>query len=232
MLGIVVEVLLSWLLLWLFYRQHLSALGVVPTVSRIVDYLVGLCLSAFFCATHHLLSAALAGDAWVMNENILITQLAASVRWVFQSVLFETLIFHGALLYIATRKLGAIRACILSAACFGVYHWFSYNVFGNPVQMAIIFLMTALAGLTFAFAFIKTGSLYLPVALHLTWNCVNIIIFSRGPLGDQMFVRQHDFLLEGIPSLVLLLFSVIGLPLATYGYLRVSKKKHATATLV
>lgn len=232
MLGIVVEVLISWLLLWLLYRRHFTALGIVPTVSRIVDYLAGLCLSVFFCTMYHLLSAALAGDAWVMNENILITQLAVSVRWVFQSVLFETLIFHGALLYIATRKLGAIRACILSATCFGVYHWFSYNVFGNPVQMVIIFFMTALAGLTFAFAFIKTGSLYLPVALHLTWNCVNIIIFSRGPLGDQMFVRQNDLLLEGIPSLLLLLFPLVGLPLATYGYLQVSRKMHSKATLV
>jgi membrane protease YdiL (CAAX protease family) len=231
MLGIVVEVLISWLLLWLTYRQHITALGVVPTVSRIVDCLAGFCLSVFFCATYHLLSTALAGDAWVMNEDILITQLVVGVGWVFRSVLFETLIFHGALLYIATRKLGAMRACMLSATCFGVYHWFSYNVFGNPVQMAMIFFMTALAGLTFAFAFVKTGALYLPIALHLTWNYVDIIIFSRGPLGNQMFVRQNDFLLEGIPSLLLLLFPLVGLPLATYGYLKVSQKMHATATL-
>ncbi len=38
-------------------------------------------------------------------------------------------------LYIAIKKLGVTKACILSAICFGIYHWFSHEVIGNPVQM-------------------------------------------------------------------------------------------------
>jgi uncharacterized protein len=227
MLGVVVEVLLSWLLLWLIYREHITILGILPTVGRMVDSLAGLCLSVVFCTTYHLLSAALANDTWIINEDIRITRLAVSTLWVCKSVLFETLIFQGALLYIATRKLGAVRACLLSAACFGVYHWFSYGVFGDPALMTIVFFMTALAGLIFAFAFVKTGSLYLPIALHFAWDFVNVIVFSSGPLGKRLLMRKNDFILEGFPSLALFLFQVVGLPLATYGYLKLARKMHS-----
>jgi membrane protease YdiL (CAAX protease family) len=104
-------------------------------------------------------------------------------------VLFEELIFRGALLYLAIGKFGVKTACTLSAVCFGAYHWFTYNLFGSPVQMVIVFLMTGIFGFTLAYAFAKTKSIYLPVGLHLGWNLFTIVVFSNGPLGQQIFIR-------------------------------------------
>jgi membrane protease YdiL (CAAX protease family) len=121
------------------------------------------------------------------------------------------------------EKLGAKTACIISAIAFGVYHWFSYNAFGNPVQMTVIFFMTAIWGWMFAFAFAKTKTLYLPVALHFGWNLVSTVIFSQGPLGNQLLVSSSSEKLDGFLSWVLFAFMVFALPLIVYWFLRERK---------
>lgn len=137
-----------------------------------------------------------------------------------KSVLFEELIFRGALLYIAIKKLGIKKGCFLSSVCFGTYHWFSYNAFGNPVQMVIIFLTTTIFGLMLAFAFAKTKSLYLPVGLHFGWNLFNIVVFSNGPLGQQIFIKTNENHPQGFLSLFVFQFQVFALPLFTYLYFK------------
>ncbi|WP_460803278.1 lysostaphin resistance A-like protein [Microbulbifer agarilyticus] len=113
--------------------------------------------------------------------------------WVFRSVLFEELLFRGAILYLLIRYIGIIKACLLSSVIFGVYHWFSYEVFGaRPVLMLYIFLVTGMGGWMFAFAYAKTKSLFAPVGLHLGWNLVTAIVFSSGPLGNQWLIQQGE----------------------------------------
>lgn len=33
--------------------------------------------------------------------------------------------------FVAARRLGPWQGCVLGAAAFGVYHWFSYGILGN-----------------------------------------------------------------------------------------------------
>jgi len=108
--------------------------------------------------------------------------------WNIKSVLFEELIFRGVLLYILIKKLGASTAIIISAIGFGIYHWFSFEVFGDLKQMIIIFLVTGTVGLLYAYAYAKTFSLYIPIALHFGWNATRSVIFSDLAIGDQLFV--------------------------------------------
>lgn len=226
MIGIIVELVISWLLLWFVSRKHLSALGLKPTKSRITNFSVGLLLAAFTCALCHVMTTGFANNTWTLNKQLTVQTIAVSSWWTLKSVLFEELIFRGALLFIAIEKLGIKKACILSAVCFGIYHWFSYNAFGNPVQMVIIFLMTGIFGLVLAFAFAKTTSLYSPVGLHFGWNLFNVVVFSNGPLGHQIFVKTNANQLQGIVSLFVFLFQAFALPLLTYWYFRkVSKEQ-------
>jgi hypothetical protein len=150
-------------------------------------------------------------------------------RWTLVSVLYEELIFRGALLYIAIEKLNIKKACILSAVGFGIYHWFTFNVFGNPFMMAITFLMTAIAGLSWAFAFAKTKSLYLPIGLHFGWNFINTVVFSNGQRGQAILVRANENQLQGILSLIVFLFQVFALALLTFGYLKWLSKNKKTS---
>jgi len=229
MTGIAVELIISWLLLWLVEKKHLSALGLRPTHSRMVNLGIGLLMAALSCTTYHILATAFSGNGWLLNKQTSLESLSAGSWWTLKSVLFEELIFRGALLYIAIKKLGINRACFLSAACFGFYHWFSYEVIGNPVQMIFIFFMTGIFGLMLAFAFAKTGSLFLPAGLHFGWNVIHIVVFSGGPLGQQLLVKANDTPLQGFPSLLLYLFQVVTLPLLTWLYLRqISKRQIPT----
>ena len=220
MLGILIELVISWLLLWLVAKKNLTALGFWPRKRLVFELAAGLLAAGAVCAIYHLSAKYLAGNRWVLNANYTTATFAKSAFWALKSVLFETLIFQGALLYLAIRKLGAMKACLLSAACFGVYHWFSYGAFGNPVQMAFIFFMTAIMGFLYAAAFAKTHSLYLPVGLHFGWNLCNIVIFSNGPLRQQLLVQANKNKLQGILSLLVFLFQIFALPVLMSFYLK------------
>lgn len=220
MAGILVELFLSALLLWLLYKQSLLMLGIAPNKERLAWLLGGFLVAAAICISYHMLITLFTTAHWSRNPGATPLSIASSSWWTLRSVLFEELLFRGALLYIAIQKWGAKRACIVSAIAFGVYHWFSYGALGNPVQMLFIFLMTGIWGFMFAVAFARTRSLYLPIALHFGWNWVHTIVFSQGPLGKQLLVAGNTNVLEDIPSLLLFLFQVFALPLLVLFYLR------------
>jgi uncharacterized protein len=221
MIGILAELIVSWVLLRIILRKNLAVLGFGINKNRLVDLGTGLLLSALCCTVYNVMTAILADNNWVRNKNTGWREAVSGSWWVLKSVLFEELIFRGALLYVLIKKAGVVKACIISSIAFGVYHWFSYNVFGNPLMMIIVFLMTAVAGAMFAFAFARTNSLYLPVGLHFGWNFFSIVVFSNGPLGQQLFVRENSNSLEGTVSLIVFLFQLLALPLLVFWYLRV-----------
>lgn len=220
MLGIVVELIISWLVLWFVCKRHLSVLGFAPTKNRLTNVIAGFLIAALCCTLYQLLTTAFINNSWTVNKQATAATIAEGARWTFVSVLYEEFIFRGALLYIAIKKLGIAKACIFSAVCFGVYHWFSFNVFGNPLMMVIVFLMTAIVGLSWAYAFAKTGSLYLSIGLHFGWNLFSSVVFSNGNIGQSIFVKANASQVQGLLSWVVFLFQVLALPALTFWYLK------------
>ena len=229
MIGIIIELIISWLLLRFTAKKDLSVLGFKPSRIRLTQWSIGLLLAAAICSLYHMMTTAFISNSWILNKQLTWSAAFMSLWWVLKSVLFEELLFRGALLYLAIEKWGSTKACLFSAVCFGVYHWFSYNAFGNPFQMGIIFGMTAIFGWMLAVSFAKTKSLYLPIGLHLGWNLFNIIVFSNGPLGKQLFMKVNENHLEGIPSLLVFLFQILALPLLVYGYFNLRNNYKKTA---
>lgn len=224
MAGILVELIISWLLLWFISKKHLSVLGLMPTKSRLLNLLFGFLAAAICCAIYY--NTVFTNNNWTVNEAFTGLKMAESSRWTIISVLYEELIFRGALLYIAIQKLGTKKACILSAISFGVYHWFSMGAFGNPVQMMILFCMTGIWGFMFAMAFAKTKSLYLPIGLHFGWNLISSVVFSQGPLGNQLLINTGGEKIGGFLSLVIFIFlQVLAVPLIVFWYLNWLSKK-------
>jgi membrane protease YdiL (CAAX protease family) len=223
MTGIIIELIISWILLKFMAKKDLSALGLKPSQIRLIHWSIGFLLAAVICSLYHIMTTVFISNSWILNNQLTFTTVLMSTWWVAKSVLFEELLFRGALLYLAIEKWGNIKACIFSSICFGIYHWFSYNAFGNPFQMGIIFVMTTIFGWMLAISFAKTKSLYLPIGLHLGWNLCNIVIFSNGPLGKQLFMKANESHLEGIPSLLVFLFQIFALPLLMYGYFKLKK---------
>ncbi len=220
MIGLIVELILSWTILWLFEKQNLSVLGLRPNGSRLRNLLFGFGAAAACCVLYFFFSEHLAHGSWTLDKTFTVRKLVSGMGWTLKSVLFEELIFRGALLYIAIKRLGQNRACLLSAIAFGIYHWFSFGVLGNPILMVIVFCMTGLWGLTFAWAFAQTKSMHLPTALHLGWDAVAIIVFSQGPLGQQLLIASVKPQPSGLVSLATFIFQIFSVPLVAYGYLR------------
>jgi membrane protease YdiL (CAAX protease family) len=226
MMGLIVELILSWILLWLFSKSNLLVLGISPTKPRAYNLLAGFLIASVCCFFYYWSMAALSGSHLEVNKDFGVPKFFKSSWWVLNSVLFEEFIFRGALLYIAIKMLGARNACILSAIAFGIYHWFSYGAFGNIGQMLIIFIMTGIWGLMFAYAFAKTKSMYLPIGLHFGWNLVNTVVFSQGPIGQQLLIATSNKKPEVNLSLLYFILQIVGVPILVYLYLRTQKKGH------
>lgn len=192
MIGILVQLLLSALLLWWIEKQSLSVLGWQPSIKRILQLSIGFLLAIMLAATYHLINGILTGTSWQRNPSFRLSELFNGLGWMLRSVLYEELIFRGALFYIALKRLGTTKALWLSVIAFGIYHWFSFGAFGQPFQMIFIFLITAAAGWMYSYAFIKTGSLYATIGLHFGWNCTGSLLFSQSSIGKYILIPVKD----------------------------------------
>lgn len=192
MIGILVQLLLSALLLWWIEKQSLSVLGWQPSIKRILQLSIGFLLAIMLAATYHLINGILTGTSWQRNPSFRLSELFNGLGWMLRSVLYEELIFRGALFYIALKRLGSTKALWLSVIAFGIYHWFSFGAFGQPFQMIFIFLITAAAGWMYSYAFIKTGSLYTTIGLHFGWNCTGSLLFSQSSIGKYILIPVKD----------------------------------------
>ncbi len=220
MVGIIVILAISWILLFIFEKKSVLVLGFIPTRNRIRDFIYGFLFSAILFVLFQSFDVVLKSLQWGVNKEISANLFLNSLWWDVKSVLTEELLFRGALLYILIRKLGIRRSVLISSLAFGVYHWFSYGVFGNLIPMIVIFLGTGIMGYAWALAFSKTESIFLPFGLHLGWNAIHNSIFSKGPLGATVLISTGGDELSGILSLVSFMTPLILAPLITLFYVR------------
>lgn len=195
MIGILVALAASWLLLKFVAREPITVLGIVPNPHRLKEFLVGFGFMALVAVINFMAQAYFKQTSYSLNPDYGVMQFLGAFGWVLRAVVFEELVFRGALLYLLIRFIGPIWGCLLSAAAFGVYHWFSYGLIGGRLIVLIyVFLVTGAGGWMFAYAFAKTKSLFAPIGLHLGWNFVTAIVFSSAPvaIGQQLLLPQGE----------------------------------------
>lgn len=78
-----------------------------------------------------------------------------------------------------SKSSAVIIAVIISSIIFGLLH------FGNPNASWISTLNISIAGLVFAYPYIVTKSLAIPVGMHLTWNYFQGAVFGLPVSGNQ-----------------------------------------------
>ncbi|MBC7250885.1 MAG: CPBP family intramembrane metalloprotease [Anaerolineae bacterium] len=84
----------------------------------------------------------------------------------------EEIVFRGYVLPNLTEGMGRVAAVIVSSLVFGVFHvW-------NPNVSFIAIVNISLAGVVFAYAYLLSGNLWLPMALHFSWNFFQGAVFS------------------------------------------------------
>lgn len=189
MIGIIVQLALSWLIIWFIEKKDLGVLGFYPTKKRLSDFTIFFLITAACCSSDFIMRMLFAEQRWELNPKLTFKLLLEGIWWNIKSVMFEELIFRGVLLYILIKRIGMWWGILISSFAFGIYHWFSHQTLGDPVQMIITFSVTGIMGLVYAYGYAKTVSLYIPIAIHLGWNLVRSVVFSETVIGDQLLVQ-------------------------------------------
>ncbi len=190
MLGLFIQLVISYFIIRWLQKEDLTVLGLKPTQTKIRDFLL-FCLLAGLCSSITFgLRMVFAQEMWVFNSSLTGQQAFHAIWYQIKSVMYEELIFRGVLFYILIKRLGGTKAILISSTAFGIYHWFSYEVFNNPMQMFWIFVITFSAGYIYALGYFKTKSLYAPMGMHFGWNIVQSFVFSASNTGAGLFVPK------------------------------------------
>jgi len=223
MIGITIELLLSWTLLYVLYRKDLSVLGLSLAKRKYLILLTGFFLPVFYLSALYLSIAVMVGNPFTINPDYTWGKFAEGLGFVMRGVWYEELLFRGALLYIIIKKWNSQTGLWISAITFGIYHWFSYGIIGQPFHMLTVFISTGTMGMLFAFAFYKFRTIWLPVVLHFGYNFTGMVLFSMEKnVGAQLFIKRftvdpiHP---EGIIPLLLLVLYYTGFPLLCFVFL-------------
>ena len=160
------------------YLENLPfrALGVWFTRGWLKDLFLGLLFGALSVAFAVLIAFIGGGLSFRLNETngetaILLT-LGISLIIFIAGAAFEEILFRGYLLQTLARANLAWLAIALTALFFAAAH------LGNPSATYISTFNTALAGVWFGIAYLKTRTLWFVFGLHLAWNWFQGAIFG------------------------------------------------------
>lgn len=187
-LELLIVIVISWILIWFFEKGNLSVLGLRPTISRLKYAAILFVVTAICCSTGFFMRMYFANEEFGLNPKISISFVLTGIWLTLKSVLFEELLCRGVGLYILIKKIGRKWAILISAIIFGLLHWLNARVFGNELQMLIVFAYTFTFGLVFAYAYAKSFSLYLPIAMHFGWNLTQNFIFPETSIENTLFI--------------------------------------------
>lgn len=218
MISALIALLLSWILLHFVEKQSLEVLGFRPTARRLRLVGAGAMLTTVYIIGYYLLEAGIWHTSYHFNTslNFFIPPFLATLWRLFTNTLFEELVFRGALFYILIRRLGPLRAVLISSVAFGMYHWWLIGIHSFS-QMLLLFLSMAWLGDALARSFVVTGSILVPFALHYTSNVIGLAIFGDGP---QPFVHAPGVHPGAIMVFLLIVIHSFIYPLLIIGWLR------------
>lgn len=169
------------------YLENLPfrALGAWFTKNWLKDLGLGVLLGALSVAIAVSVAFTFGGLRFQLNENhgqsaILLT-LGISLIIFTVGAAFEEMLFRGYLLQTLARANLAWLAIALTALFFSVAH------LQNPNATHFSTFNTALAGIWFGIAYLKTRTLWFVFGLHLAWNWFQGAIFGIEVSGLTMF---------------------------------------------
>jgi hypothetical protein len=159
------------------------------------DWAVGLLLGLVMISAGFILLIILKEISWAGTKVDLSSLLLSVV--LFLAVAFnEELIFRGYILSNLMRSMNRYVALVVTSVLFSLVH------LGNDSFSWFSFLTILLAGLLLGLPYLYTKSLWLPVALHFSWNFFQGTIFGFNVSGNKEYSlitqsREADTLMNG-----------------------------------
>jgi uncharacterized protein len=180
--------LISWGLIWIFEKKSLSVLGLTPTPDRLNYFFILFTVSAVCAASTFLLRIYFAKEEYTIASSLTASLIFEETWNQFRTVLTEELLCRGAMLYILIKRIGQRKSIVISSVVFAALHWMNAGVWGNPIQMIIVFAFTFAMGVLLAYSYARTFSLLIPFAIHFGWNLTQNFIFPDSETGTHIFV--------------------------------------------
>ncbi|HHT49366.1 MAG TPA: CPBP family intramembrane metalloprotease [Firmicutes bacterium] len=180
----------------LIFRQRFLPRFFPSSRSALPDLCFGFGLGGILFGLLFLAFGALGWLRVTAEPALAATDLLWLTLTFFVSALFEELLFRGFHLPLLASHWGISPGIAFSAFLFSLAHLY------NPHLNFFGLFGILIAGVLFAFAYIETGALYLPIALHFSWN---------------FFQNLFGFRVSGLAFPTLFQVEVIGPPLWTGG---------------
>ncbi|MCL4260424.1 MAG: CPBP family intramembrane metalloprotease [Anaerolineales bacterium] len=153
-----------------FDKRSIASLGLTINFQALSDVLAGIVITFVQMSFIYLLMRAFGwvtfqGFAWNFDPPDQVVGNALLFLFIFLLVGWsEELLSRGYHLQTLASGLNLFWGVAISSVIFGFLHIF------NPDASWAAALGTALAGLFFAFAYLRTKQLWLPIGLHIGWN--------------------------------------------------------------
>ncbi|MCL1894504.1 MAG: CPBP family intramembrane metalloprotease [Holophagaceae bacterium] len=174
--------IISWLCLrW--EKNVLSSIGLCINSNFVSEFLIGTIFGILLILVSALTIKSFGGFDWVRNSQVSLGQLFySSVPFIAISVT-EELIFRGYAFQRAIRGFGRILALTLFGGLFILMHWNNPGMTGSTKFLASLGI--GLASVLLGLAYIRTGSLALPIGIHLGWNWAQGSLLGFGVSGTK-----------------------------------------------
>lgn len=170
----------SWLCLHLEDRPWAS-LGLRFNGAFLRDLALGTLGGAALIGAAAALAAGAGAVHWVRTPGVSAGDLGAAVSLFLAVAAFEELLFRGYPFQRAVDGLGFTGAQIVFALLFAFLHWSNPGMTGASVAWGT--LNIALAAVLLGFCWHRTGSLALPIGVHLGWNWTQGSLLGLGVSG-------------------------------------------------
>jgi membrane protease YdiL (CAAX protease family) len=181
---------LAWLFLRALDRRGFRALGLWFYAGWGRESLVGIGIGAGLVTTVVLGMALTQVVSYEgMNPAAGVwTGTLVSAGVLFLAAAFEEIVFRGYAFQRLVDSFGKLGAILILSALFGLGH------LGNPSANPLSTANTVLAGVLLSVAYLKTRALWMPTALHWTWNLMVGPIYSLpvsgAHIGPGLFVAE------------------------------------------
>ena len=188
--------LILLLLTWMLYKREGRSLSALGLGSRKWKWLpIGLVCGVVFLAAALLLQLFWEGRSVQYNSGVHEGKALAAIFLFLAGVLNEELIFRGYCLQHLVARIGFWKANLLFAWLFMMWHWLSWNAWGNMTVM-LFSVTTAFGHFLFATALYRKGTLFFPIGIHLGINWASYALF----IMDGKARADGFFTVGGVPG--------------------------------
>jgi membrane protease YdiL (CAAX protease family) len=174
---------------WLERRSFLST-GFKLHKGWWRDFIFGLVFGAITLTVAVALSAALGATTFSARGNsttFLIEAFLFMALFFLISAANEEALVRGFMFQALAHNIGPAAALVITSTIFGLLH------LANPNITFFSTLNTILAGVWLGVAYLVTRSLWLAVALHMSWNFVMVFVFGL-PVSGIVFFKRYSWL--------------------------------------